>query len=90
VSYWKPKSNATPFARALAIVSLTNCAFAPKRTLSVNWRAYVRPRTLKVGDRMSPVPSGASSVVTRTSPTLSTFAENPMLPKFPALVTSAK
>ena len=45
---------------------------------------------LNVGERISPVPSGASSVVTSMSPTSRIFAEKPRLPELPAFVVIAK
>src|ERR1051326_8650338 len=80
VLYWTPKSNASPFAETLAMFSFTKLAVPPKFTRSVNSRAQVSPSTENVGRRISPVPSGACSVVTTTSPTGICSSRAPFVP----------
>src|SRR5262245_2058841 len=89
VAYWTPKSNAIPEAPMSRIRSLTRFTLAPNVTRSVNWRAHEVPSTVNGGLMISPVPSGACSVVTITSPMDSTLALKPIEPMTPARIATA-
>ena len=74
VLYWKPKSNATPLATSRLIPSWIYLIVVPNDTRSVNNCEYVNVTHENLGESISPVPSGASSVVTIISPTANTRA----------------
>ena len=78
-----------PRALSCRMCSDTYETVPPNATRSVTWRPYDAPITTNVGEKISPVPSGAVSVVRGMSPTLSAFTLRPSVPTSPSFCVSA-